>query len=395
MEKKKILKMPKAKKEGSKLKIIMLIVIIVIVTILIAMYITDHQFRETVDVKILKKEVYEQNDLKIDINSDNNPSICAYDKYIGDISKNVLRLYNESGKEEANIEMMITNPIMESCGRFLIVAAQNGQNAYLVSGNSLVWQKDIDSGNISKINDKENGYVTLILTNTDHKSVIVTISPYDNGNELFRTYLSSTYALCADISPNNKYLAIGEVDYTGTIIKSNVKIVSIEKAQVEPQNAFVYTYQSDNKQVIVNIDYQEKNKAICLFNGYIQEITESSDRRLKDLDTENILFVDIGLEKEFIDIEKQLSGIFSYEYQMRITSTETLTETLYMVSDIPKSVKVYNKIITINFGTEIQIVNTSGWLIKRYKSSQEIKDVIINDSIVGIVYKDRIEIVNI
>ena len=395
MKKKKIIKMPQNKKEKSKLKMILLIVIMIIATILIAMYITDRQFREFIDVKILKKEVYEQNELKIDLNADNEPTICAYDKYIGVISKNVLKLYNTSGKEETQIDMMITNPIVDSAGRFLVVAAQNGQKIYLVSGNSLVWQTDIQSGNISKINVNENGYVTAILNNTTYQSIVVTISPFDNGEELFKIFLSNTYALCAEVSPNNKYLAIGEVDYTGTIVTSNVKIISIEKAQTEEENFVLNTYHSANKQIITNIKFQEKNKAICLFNGYIQEVTENADRRITDINADDTLFVDIEPEKEFIMIEKQLSGLFSYEYQMKIINPENAAEILYMISEIPKSVKVYNKIIAINFGTEIQIVNTSGWLIKRYKSSQEIKDVMINDSVVGIVYKDRIEIINL
>ena len=45
---------------------------------------------------------------------------------------------------------------------------------------------------------------------------------------------------------NNKYLAIGEVDYSGTIIKSYVKIISVELAKTDPDNSIIYTYESNN-----------------------------------------------------------------------------------------------------------------------------------------------------
>jgi len=46
-------------------------------------------------------------------------------------------------------------------------------------------------------------------------------------------------------------------------------------------------------------------------------------------------------------------------------------------------------------GSEVHFVNTNGWLAKKYISTQEIKDVVIGSGIAGIVYKDKIEIINL
>ena len=40
-------------------------------------------------------------------------------------------------------------------------------------------------------------------------------------------------------------------------------------------------------------------------------------------------------------------------------------------------------------------VKTVQWLVKKYISTQEIKDVVIGSGIAGIVYKDKIEIINL
>ena len=68
-----------------------------------------------------------------------------------------------------------------------------------------------------------------------------TIVLYFLGKELFRTYLAESYAICSEISNNNKFLAIGQIDYSGTIVKSVVQLISIEKANSGEQNSEVYT----------------------------------------------------------------------------------------------------------------------------------------------------------
>ena len=52
-------------------------------------------------------------------------------------------------------------------------------------------------------------------------------------------------------------------------------------------------------------------------------------------------------------------------------------------------------VIGINIGTEIYFVSTNGMLIKKYTSNQEITNVMITNDIAIIIYKDRIEIINL
>ena len=51
--------------------------------------------------------------------------------------------------------------------------------------------------------------------------------------------------------------------------------------------------------------------------------------------------------------------------------------------------------IALNLGNEVQIINTSGWLLKKYISSKQIKGIVVGDTIVGIIYKNRIEIISL
>ena len=51
--------------------------------------------------------------------------------------------------------------------------------------------------------------------------------------------------------------------------------------------------------------------------------------------------------------------------------------------------------IALNLGSEIHFVDTNGWLIKKYTSNQEITNVMITNNIAIIIYKDRIEVINL
>ena len=55
----------------------------------------------------------------------------------------------------------------------------------------------------------------------------------------------------------------------------------------------------------------------------------------------------------------------------------------------------YGNIIALNLGTEIEFINTDGWLVKRYVANQEITNIVVSDSIAGIIYRDKIEMINL
>lgn len=377
---------------NKKLKISILILLSILLAIVIARYITDEEFRYLIDTRVLKREL-EQNTLStIEINYENTPSIFAYDKYVAVFDKNAFDIYTHDGTKDASLDINISKPIVCSRGKYIVVAEQKGKKIYLVNGNSLAWQNDIE-GEISGVNVNKNGYVSVIVTNTTYKSVVISYNP--DGKELFRTYLSSTYAICSDISNNNKYLAIGEVDYSGTIVKSNIRIISIALAQTNPKNSVVNKYESNTGEIVSSIKYVDKDVALCMFNKYIQKVGVESSEKYIDVD-KDALFLDMNLKDKVAIIKKQSSGLFSYEYEMTIKNANSASENLYILKDdMPKDMIVSSELIGINLGTEVQIVNSSGMLLKSYKSKQEIKNIVVGNSIVGIIYKDKIELIGI
>ncbi len=81
---------------------------------------------------------------------------------------------------------------------------------------------------------------------------------------------------------------------------------------------------------------------------------------------------------------------------MAIKNANSTSENLYILqNDMPKSMIVSTNLIGINLGTEVQIVSSNGMLLKSYKSKQEIKNLVVGDSIAGIIYKDKIELIGV
>ena len=76
-------------------------------------------------------------------------------------------------------------------------------------------------------------------------------------------------------------------------------------------------------------------------------------------------------------------------------NTSNGKENIYTIEKVAKSVVTYNNVIGVNLGNEIYFIDTNAWLIKRYYSSQVIEKIVLGDGIAGVIYGDKIEIINL
>ena len=78
-----------------------------------------------------------------------------------------------------------------------------------------------------------------------------------------------------------------------------------------------------------------------------------------------------------------------------IFNEKKYTKYIYNIEGVASALEAFGNVIAINLGTEVDFINTNGWLIKRYNSSTEINNIILGENIAGIVYADKIEILNL
>ena len=387
-------KEPKEKKINKrKLLLIIFIVIIAIALITIAIiYCNNKETREWIDKNIFRKEVVQDRAITIELKEEQNSNIYAFNKYIGILNKNKFEIYGNTGNKEKELEIQISNPIFNSANRFLAIGEKKGKKVYLIADKEISWETEIE-GSISQVYVNKNGYVAVVIVDTIHKTVI---SVYNTqGKPLFKTYLSSTRTSDVSISNDNKHLAIAELNTSGTVIQSNIKILSIEKASTDPTNSLENTYQSGVNKLITNVEYQDKDKLVCMYTDSINVIENGEDNVLIDNEKRKVIFQSIKLTNNATSVEEKSSGLFTADSLVSIINTDNKNIKEYTVDAVAKEIYTYGNIIALNLGTEIEFINTEGWLVKRYIANQEITKIVVSDTIAGIIYRDKIEIVNL
>ncbi len=382
-------------KKVNKKKIITAIIIgliVILITTITIIYQANKQARNWIDKNIFRKEVLQDKVTTIELKEDQHSNIYAFNKYIGVLNKNQFTIYGSTGNEEKNLQIQISNPIFNSENRYLAIAEKQGKKFYIIADKDISWDA-VTEGNIAQIHVNKNGYVAVVITDTSYKTVIAMYNP--QGKEIFKTYLSSTRVADIAISNDDKYLAIAEVDTSGTIIQSNIKIISIEKASNDPTNSIEHTYQGEQDKLITNIKYQDKNKLICMYTDSIHIIENDEDIVLYNNENKKIIFQSIELTNHAIEIEEKSTGLFTADSVVDIINIDNKGIKEYTVDAVEKDISTYGNMIALNLGTEIEFINTSGWLVKRYIANQEITNIVLSESIAGIIYRDSIEIVNL
>lgn len=383
------------KKKVNKKKIIIITLISILILLVIIMsliYVYNKQFRDIIDTYVFRKEIQENNGAIIEVPSDiDTNNIIAYNKYIGILDKSILNIYSTNGKKDKELEVQISNCIYDTENRFLIMAEKDGQQLTFISGTDIVWKNTVE-GNITNVFVNENGYVSVITKGTSYNNVVIIYNP--EGKELFKSFSSKTTNVDAEISNDNKYLAIADIDTSRSFIQSNVKILSMEKAQTDPNNSTEYIYPAESGEILIGLEYQDGNKLVCMYDDSIHIIENNEDKKLMDISENTNPFADINLDGYAVEVVEKNSGLFA-SVDVEITEIATGNKKTYTVESAVNSLKSKSNVIAINLGTEIHFIDTNGWLIKKYNSSMEAKDILLGDNIAAIVFSDKIEIVNL
>lgn len=385
----------KPKKELNKKKIWKLAITIIFTILFIVfavLYTKNYEFRKFFDKYIFRKEVNSENLSYIEIDPSKDINVFAYSRYIVVLDQNQLKIYNKYGNQEHVLDVKISNPIFEAEDDYLCIGEKGGQNIYLISNKNIVWQKEIE-GNISSININKNGYVSAIISGTSYKSVVQVFD--SKGNNLFKKYLSSTNVIDTDISNDNKYLAIAEVNFSGIVVQSNIKIISIQDAQKNSAESIKHTYIANPDNLIINIKYNNKNELICMYDSHIDLLKESNSTELINFKNEDLLFADINLSNKFMKIIQKSEGILNSTIELQIVNSNNQNVNTYKVESTPKKVYVEDDMIALNLGTNILFINDNGWLVKEYKSQEEVQKIVLSNDIAGIICKDKIKIISL
>ena len=373
--------------------IIIIAIILVAAVVLVSLYVGNKRFRDWADESILKKNMSQDELSSINIENLEETSVIAYDRYIALLKGNNFKIYNQEAEQVDSITVDISKPISYNCKKNLIIAEKEGKKIYFIQGEKKIWNKIIE-GKIQRVCVNKNGYSAVIIEGTTYKSEIKMFDP--KGEELFTIHLSQTIAMDFDISPDNKYICYGEISNSGTIINSSVKIVSVDKAKTGEEGAILNSYEGAKGQIILKLKYSNNNKIVCMFDDSISVINNGNMETFEDFNNQEnkVNFMDIQITDAIIKIY-EVADESNTSSKVEIKNVLTNTINYSNVNAIVKNVYTSkNQMLAINLGKEIRVFNSSGWLVKDFVSTEEIRDVVMNDNFTGIVYKDRVELLN-
>ena len=371
---------------------ILIAILIIFTAVVTIIYCNNAKFRRWMDKNILRKEIQQGKTVSIEFKGETNSNVYAYDKYIVILENKVLKIYDTIGAEVASITTQINNPIFDTAGKYLVVAEENGEEIYLIAGKKMLWNTKAE-GKITAVQVNENGYVGIVLSDISYKNII---DVYDlSGKSLFKTYVATNKVVDISISKSNKYLAIAEVDISGVMLQSSIRVISIEKARTDPSNSMVNTYYADTGKLIMNIEYQSKDRILCIYNDSIEAIENKQKNVLMKLDNQKITFASIELKNKLVTVEERETEEFSSASCVSIMNVVNNKIKKYETEEIAKEIYTYENVIALNFGADLHIINNNGWLMKKYISNQEINKVVMSNKVVGIIYRDKIEIIEL
>ena len=368
------------------------IIFIVLLIIAVSLYLTQKNYRNWIDINVFKKNVSEQDIQSINLNTDKNNQIHVYNNYISVLNDKTVTLYNSYGEKITSIEVNINSAIFDSSQKYFAIAENKGNEICLIFDKTFLWSEKLE-GEILQIHVNRNGYIATVSTDATHKSIVTFFN--SQGKKLFTSYFASTRIVDASISNDNKYIAIGELDTSGTIIKSNIKILSVQNAQQDAENTIIFTYEADDGKLITNVKYQEKNQISCIFDNGLGVIKDETYKDVIKIENDSITYLANDFNNHVAYVDEESTGLFKAQSNVHIINTSDFQEKIYKMDYIAKDVYGNDNIIAINVGTEIYFVDTNGWLIKKYTSNQEITNIKFSEKLATVIFKDRIVIINL
>lgn len=374
------------------IRLIILILFFVFAGICVNFYHTNSEFRTFVDNNILSKEL-EQKDVKLlQVTNLDKSQVISYNNAIAILRNNQLEIYDSDLKKQEQLEIKITNLIYDNCEKYAVLAEENGQKVYLVKDKQIVWEEDIE-GSISNVYVNKNGYVAITTIGTSHKTIISMMDP--TGKKMFNSYLSKTLAADVSISEDNKYLAFAEIDASGAVLKSTIKVVSVEKIQASEEDVMDKVIECELNSLVTNIEYTSKGELMCMYSNKITIIEGEKERLVFDLEETKVTFQSVDISNSAIIFEEEVSGIFSINTTLKISDGKSADFKTYEFEDSISQIETAGDVVAVVSKNTVEIINTKGWLVKKYIASQDILDIVLSEGVAGIVYKDRIELIKL
>ncbi len=305
-----------------------------------------------------------------------------------------LFFYGTDAEEGYKESLISTELITDYSENYMVVVVRDTNTIFLFKNSSLVWKKELNE-NIQNISVNKNGYVTVIYSQSGYKakSSIKIYKP--SGDELFTTYLGSTYAIDVEMTNNNKILYIAELDTEGIKAKSAIKAIHIAEVETS-KNPKVEIIPVETDELIIDIECNAENQLYILKNSGIDVLKEEKGiENVYAFEIKNTLFASIKGVRYPVVIESMATGIFTNETKLKVLKENSVEE--IKISGNLQSMDTYGDIIAINLEKEVLFLNLNAKVVKRYELEKPLLAVKVfgDGGNAALVFRNKIELVKL
>ena len=301
------------------------------------------------------------------------------------VDRTGLRLYSPSGKEEWKQELALNNPIIDVSGNWTIVSEYGGKGISVFSGRNLAWTSQID-GEIMGVSINPSGWATAVFSQKGYRAVVRIFKP--DGGQAFASYFVSTYVISAEVSPDNKKVAVAELDTSGIQTASGIKFISM--------NGEVLSGIREENCMIGSMRYINNDTVTAVTDTSIILAGSTGTRKIiSDFKGEKIEAVTTDADEYAVKAVKISSGVFTTESRLDILTRDGGKKAEYSLKGIVNDMDASDKIIAVNLGSEVHFVTPTGRLKKIYDPTSEVRGIRLlgNTSFAAALFGDRIEII--
>lgn len=311
-------------------------------------------------------------------------------KYLLALTKNTIDFYKNKNTSEYSIGLVSAEIITHTAGEYTAIADKTSGNVYMMKDETKLWEVKIE-GSVFDVVVNKNGYVAVTYSQSGYKSIIKVLKA--NGEELFTTFLASTYASDVEIADNNKVLAVAEIDTEGINVASKIKFIEVDNNN---ETKLTTVYENSNC-LILDLEYTDKNQLFVLKDNGVFYIDENNiNTTILEYDYSKVAYATIENGENVVIVKKVSTGIFGSESIVEIYSNNH-DKKEYKLDTTPQNICVQNKTIALNLGDEVVFVSTNGKLLKRYTLGTQLKDIKLydNGNMAALIFRNKIELIKI
>ncbi|MCR5202306.1 MAG: DUF5711 family protein [Lachnospiraceae bacterium] len=230
-----------------KLVLVLIILLIIALAVLAVVYYMHGIYYKT--YKIVKST---------DRKESNASCYQSYNKKLLKYSKDGITVYDDSLKAVYNSSYDMSNPKVDICGKYIVVADIGGKTAYVYDGkkDGKVINTDYE---IQLARVSANGVVALLLSEKS-SNIINMYNPYSESEKLLvqiPTNVSNGYPVDVDISPNAENVAVCYMVMNSGKIGSNITFYDF--SDVGKNNNYLVGVKDYSDRMVADVEYINKN----------------------------------------------------------------------------------------------------------------------------------------